>query len=45
MPKELTFNTEDAARSARRNLIVEGHRVSLMALDPSRDLYVFDLIA
>ncbi len=45
MSKEMTFKTEDEARITRRDLIETGHRVSLMALDPARDLYVFDLYA
>lgn len=45
MTTEQTFTTEHAARSARRDLINTGHRVSLLALDPSRNLYVFDLYA
>lgn len=45
MTTEQTFTTEHAARSARRDLINAGHTVSLLALDPTRDLYVFDLYA
>lgn len=40
---EKTFEREEDARAARRTLIDEGRRVSLLAMDPSRDLYVFDL--
>lgn len=41
---EKAFKSELAAKSARRELINEGRAVSLIALDPGRDLYVFDLI-
>lgn len=39
---EMTFTQERDAHAARRAMIREGHKVSLVALDPSRDLYVFD---
>lgn len=39
---ELTFTQESDAHAARRAMIDQGRRVSLVALDPSRDLYVFD---
>lgn len=42
---EMTFTSEDTARTARREHIDAGHRVSLLALDPARNLYVFDLYA
>ena len=45
MNKEMTFTTEDQARTTRREYIDKGFRVSLLALDPARDLYVFDLYA
>lgn len=40
---EKTFRTEDDARTVRRTLIDQGRQVSLIALDPARDMYVFDV--
>lgn len=40
---ELTFTDERDARRARRALIDQGRAVTLLAHDPDRDLYVFDL--
>ena len=42
MSKEYTFTTEAAAKSSRRNDINAGRSVSLIAFDPSRNLYVYD---
>ena len=41
---EHTYPTESEARDARRRYINQGHSVSLLAFDGSRDLYVFDLL-
>jgi hypothetical protein len=40
---EFTHSTEQAAHAVRRSLIDQGRKVSLVAFDPSRNLYVFDL--
>ncbi len=40
--KEFTYANEQDAHKARRRMIDRGRRVSLIALDPARDLYVFD---
>jgi len=40
--REHTAATELDAHAARRQLINAGHPVSLVAYDPTRDLYVFD---
>lgn len=40
--REHTAATELDAHAARRRLINAGHPVSLVAYDPTRDLYVFD---
>jgi hypothetical protein len=41
---EKTFKNETAAHTARRSLIGKGVAVSLIAYDPSRDLFVFDVL-
>lgn len=40
---ERTFSTEAGARSARRALINRGMPVSLIAFDPTRNLFAFDV--
>ena len=40
---EKTYRHEEEARDARRTLINSGQEVSLIAYDPARDLYAFDL--
>jgi len=42
---EFKHSTEQAAHAVRRSLINKGKRVSLVAFDPSRNLYVFDVYA
>lgn len=44
MSKEITWKNEEFAHRHRRELIDSGHSVSLIAFDPSRNLYVFDLL-
>lgn len=39
---EHTYPHETDAHSARRQLIQKGRQVSLIAFDPSRNVYVFD---
>lgn len=41
--REITYREENAARRVRRELINNGNRVSLLAYDAGRRLYVFDL--
>jgi len=41
---EMTFITQTAAKSARRECIDAGRSVSLLAFDPTRDVYAFDVI-
>ena len=41
---EYTATTEEEAHHKRGKLIVLGFQVSLIAYDPCRDLYVFDVI-
>lgn len=41
---EQTFTSETQARVARRTHINKGRSVSLIAYDPSRELYVFDIL-
>lgn len=42
---ENTFRTEQFAKDTRRELINLGINVSLIAYDPSREVYVFDIIS
>lgn len=41
--REITYREENVARRVRRELINSGNRVSLLAYDASRRLYVFAL--
>lgn len=41
---EYAFRDEDFARQKRRTLINQGKDVSLLSFDPSRNLYVFDVL-
>ena len=45
MAQEMTFKTEADVNRARREDINAGRQVSLMAFDPTRDLYVYDRIS
>lgn len=40
---EVTCITEDEAKTNRRDAINRGCVVSLVAYDPARDVYVFDI--
>lgn len=40
---EFKFNSEIVAHDVRRRLIGQGREVSLVAFDPERGKYVFDL--
>lgn len=40
---EVTAHTEERARRLRRVCIQEDQEVSLIAYDPERDLYTFDV--
>lgn len=40
---QITATTEDQAKTDRREQIEQGVPVSLIAFDPSRELYVFDV--
>lgn len=40
---EFKFNSEVVALDVRRRLIDKGREVSLLAFDPARGKYVFDL--
>jgi hypothetical protein len=42
---EHTYASESAAHDARRQYIDAGRAVSLVAYDPARDAYVFDVEA
>lgn len=44
-PGEHTADTERAAHTARRAAINAGASVSLIAYDPSRDVYAWDVIS
>ena len=44
MTQEMTFKSEVDMNRARREDINAGRSVSLMAFDPTRDLYVYDRI-
>lgn len=39
---EHTYRTEKVAHEARRAMILKGVKVSLVAFDTSRNVYVFD---
>jgi hypothetical protein len=41
---EHTFSTEAEAHTTRRTMIDQGTQVSLIAYDPSRNVYAFDTI-
>jgi hypothetical protein len=41
--QEWQYEREDDARESRRELIRLGKEVSLIAYDPSRDVYTFDV--
>lgn len=43
--RERTYETEEEASAALRRLIRRGWTVSLLAYDPQRNLYVFDVLA
>lgn len=40
---EFTYPSEDRARMVRREAIIAGRQVSLIAYDPTRNAYVFDV--
>lgn len=42
MTEAATYRTEADAHRVRRAMIQQGKRVSLIAYDPSRGVYVFD---
>lgn len=42
--KEYTFTGETSAYVARREMLRSGFNVSLIAYDPSRNVYAFDVI-
>lgn len=44
MYREYSYDREAAARDARRGFISRGYVVSLIAFDPSRGLYAFDVL-
>lgn len=42
---EKIFRSETYAHRIRRQYILDGHQVSLVAFDPSRNRYVFDVLS